>query len=159
MTAQFDPNAFLDATTTDASVRLPPLPVGDYRATIDELKGNTWTAKDGSKSGSKFDVTLKVDPLSGPANGAKDKEGRPIDWPESVTVSDSIMLEVTDSGAIDYGVGKNGRLRMYRDATGLNVAGQPFSPRQLVGRQILVNITHREYQNETFNNAGKLAKL
>lgn len=159
MTSQFDPNAFLDATTTDASVRLPPLPIGDYRATIDELKGNTWQSKDGLKSGSKFDVTLKIDPLSGPARDAKDAEGKPLDWPPSLTVSDSIMLEVTDSGAIDYGVGKNGRLRMYRDATGLNVAGASFSPRQLVGRQILVNISHREYQGDLFNNVGKLAKL
>jgi len=154
MTSQFDPNAFLDSTTTDQSTRLPPLPIGDYIASIDELKSNTWQSKDGTKSGYKFDVVLKVDPLSGPARDLKD-----IEWPPQLTVSDSIMLETTDSGAIDYGVGKNSRLRMYREATGLNVAGQSFSPRQLVGRQIKVNISHREYQGDLFAQVGKLAKI
>lgn len=153
MTSQFDPNQFLDATTSEASVRLPPLPVGDYLASIDELKGNTWQSKDGAKSGVKFDVSLKIDPSSGPA-----RDLTSVEWPPQMTISDSIMLETTDSGAIDYGVGKNGRLRMYREATGLNVPGQSFSPRQLVGHQIKVAITHREYQGDLFNQVGKLAK-
>jgi hypothetical protein len=70
------------------------------------------------------------------------------------------MLEVTSDGKnIDYGVGKNARLRMYREATGLNIAGQSFNPRNLVGRQIKVNISHREYNGELFAQVGKLAKI
>lgn len=155
--SQFDPAQFLDSTTTEASTRLPPLPVGDYIASIDELKSNTWNSRDGTKSGYKFDVVLKIDPTTGPARDAKD-----VEWPPQMTVNDSIMLETTESGAIDYGVGKNGRLRMYRDATGLNVAGQGFSPRQLVGRQIKVNVIHnpaKDGSGEVYTNIGKMAKV
>lgn len=149
----FDVEQFLDATTAEASVRLPPLPVGAYRATIDELKPNKWASKDGTKSGAKFDVTLRVDPMSGPAREKSD-----IAWPTEMKINDSIMLDITDSGALDYSVGKNGRLRIYREATGLNTPGDKFSPRQLVGRQVLIQVNHREYQGEFFNEVKTIAK-
>lgn len=154
MSDEFDVNQFLDATTTEALVRLPPLPVGNYIARIDELKGDKWASKDGTKKGSKFNVTLKVDPMTGPARDVTDAS-----WPTEYTVNDSIMLDVTESGALDYGTGKNGRLRIYRDATQTNVAGQQWSPRQLVGRQVLVQLQHREYQGEFFNDVKAVAKV
>ena len=153
MSEVFDVDQLLDATTTEASTRLPPLPVGPYLATIDELKASKWNSRDGQKSGHKFDLTLKVDPMTGPA-----KESG-IEWPTQVTINDSIMLDLTPSGALDYGTGKNGRLRIYREATNLNRPGEQFSPRQLVGRQVLVQIQHREYQGDLFNEVKAVAKV
>ena len=69
------------------------------------------------------------------------------------------MLDMNESKtAIDYSKGKNNRLRMYRDATGLNVAGQAFSPRMLVGRMVRVRITHEEYQGAVQERAGAISK-
>ncbi len=46
------------------------------------------------------------------------------------------------------GPGKNGRLGRYREALGMNVAGQPFSIRQMQGRQIKATIKHRPDPND-----------
>ena len=35
--SQFDPQAFLDSTTTEASIKRPPLPIGDYTALITKV--------------------------------------------------------------------------------------------------------------------------
>lgn len=149
--SQFDPSLFLDATTTEANTRLPPLPPGDYLATVENLEPAAWASKDGTKAGMKFNVQLSVDPASGPAAQAGG-------FPDRLRVPDSIMLDTTPSGSLDNSQGKNGRLRVYREALGMNVPGQPFAPRMMIGRQLRVKISHREYQGEMFNQVDSVAK-
>lgn len=137
--SQFDASTFLDATTTEASVKRPPIPVGDYTAVIGDLTTREWVSpKDATKSGIAIDVPLTID--------------LPQDVAESVglheptlLVKDSIMLDLTPTGQLDLSPGKNGKLRKYREATNNNQAGKPFNIRMLGGQVVTVKISHREY--------------
>lgn len=139
MTSQFDPAAFLDFGTTEESVKRPPIPAGDYMGVIGDVAATQWASKtDPTKAGWKFDIPITLD--------------LPQDVAESVgltntqlKVTDSVMLDLNDSGAIDFSIGKNGKLRKYREATNNNKAGQFFSARMLSGQVVTVKITHREY--------------
>ena len=135
----FDPSTFLDATTTEQSVRRPPLDPGDYTAVTGEIKARSWTAKKQDakiKSGIAFDVPLSVEVPLGQVERLKLSSS-------TVTMNDSNMIETTPSGGIDYGVGKNASLRRWREATNLNAPGMPFSPRMLGGKVVKVKIGHR----------------
>jgi hypothetical protein len=137
--SQFDPATFLDATTTEASFKRPPLPVGDYRAVIGDLATRPWvSSKDPTKSGIAVDVPLVID-VPGDL-----QEQLGLTQP-TLTVKDSIMLDLTPSGTMDMSPGKNAKLRKYRDATGNNVAGRPFNIRMLQGQIVTVKLDHREY--------------
>src|SRR5437879_1888115 len=119
----FDPAAFLDATTDQALERRAPIPAAEYLAVIQDLVVKPWaSSKDPAKAGMKFDIKLVLDiPAEVQASLGTDSP--------TLTVGDSVMLDLTESNAIDWGKGKNGKLRMYRDATGQNTPGQAFSPR------------------------------
>lgn len=139
----FDPNAFLDQTTDVALERRPPVPAMDYLATITDLQSKEWTSKDkfnddGTlRSGLKFEITLELQ---------LPPEVQEMCKITKLTLTDAPLIDMTpDRMGIDYSIGKNSRLRQYRDATGLNVAGQPFSPRMLVGRMVKVRVGHEEY--------------
>ena len=140
MTSQFDPTQFLDATTTEAASRRPPLKAGEYHATIGapEVRANIQGKKDPSRLYNFIDFPVTVDVSSIP--GELDRLGV-----DTVELRHSVSLDLTDSGALDWSPGRNTGLRFLREATGNNVAGQAFSIRKLEGRMIKVKIGHREY--------------
>lgn len=155
----FDPQSFLDATLDKPSVRRPPLPVenpdapdGLYMATLGEPKPRTWQGKaDPSRSGIAFDIPVKIDvPPS-----VKEQLG--LDT-SVVTLGDSIMLDLTEQGAIDNGPGKNRRLRIYREATDLNKPGDVFSFRKLEGKLVKVKIEHEVYQGDIMDRVNTVLK-
>jgi hypothetical protein len=153
--SEFDPSAFLDATTTEALVKRPPLPAGSsFVGIIGEPQTRSWTGKkDPTKSGIAVDLKIEIDLTAYP--DTLDKLG----GTPKVTLQDSIMLDLKDDGrTIDYGPGKNAKLRRYREALGLNEPGKPFSIRQLQGMPILVKIKHREYENELYDEVDSVAK-
>jgi hypothetical protein len=137
--SQFDTSTFLDFTTTEESVKRPPLPEGDYTAVIGDLTTREWVSpKDPTKSGIAVDVQLRID-VPGDVQEA-------LGLTEStLKVKDGIMLDLTPQKTLDMSAGKNGKLRKYRDATNNNKAGQPFNIRMLSGQVITVKIGHREY--------------
>lgn len=156
MSEMFDFNAFLDQTTESALERRPPVPALDYRATINDVGMKPWTSQDkynedGTlKSGLFMVVTLELE---------LPDEVKTMCKIEKLTLTDRPMIDLLpDRSGIDYSLGKNGRLRMYRDATGTNVAGQPFSPRMLVGRMLRVRVTHEDYQGNLQERVGALSK-
>lgn len=151
--SQFDPNLFLDATTTEALVKRPPLPAGiDIVGTIGEIKASAWQGKaDPTKSGIKFDVPIKFDLTAYP--DLHKQIGA-----DSVTLTDTIMLDTTESGAIDYAPGKNAKLRRYREALGMNAPGEPFAPRSMQGRLIKAKIKHDPYEGEIYDKIDSVAK-
>lgn len=141
MSSAFDTAAFLDQTTTEQSLKRPPIPEGDYRGVIGELTPREWVSqKDPTKAGIAFDVPIDLD-LPGEL-----VEQLGLSSP-TLKVKDSIMVDLTQTTppSIDYGIGKNAKLRKYRDATGMNVPGKPFAPRMLQGNVVTVKIKHREY--------------
>lgn len=150
MSTIFDPNAFLDQTTDQASEKRPPLPAIDYNAVIKDVVSEKWESKDkvdeatGTlKSGIRLNIALELDL----PQEIKDAVGI-----EKMTLTDRVMVDLNDSKtAIDYSRGKNNRLRTYREATNLNVAGQPFSARMLVGKMVRVRVVHEEYPQGSGN--------
>jgi len=146
----FDPELFLQQGTTEQSVRRPPVPAGtEVVGTITDLKVRQWQGKkDPTQSGIAFDVQIKCETST------------LADQPETVTFKDGIMVDTTPHGTIDYGTGKNNRLRQYRDATGQNVAGQMFRPVDLIGRMVKVKVAHRvnDQTNEIYDEVGAIAK-
>ena len=134
--SQFDPASFLDATTTEASsTQTIPVPVGEYNAVIKEVKSRTWSSRDGTKSGLALDITYDIDDAA-----VKQLLERP-----TVTVRQSIMLDITEQGTLDNGKGKNVQLGRLREAVGQNTAGQPWAPRMLEGQPLRVAVAHEMY--------------
>ena len=134
----FDPSQFLDLTTTEESVRRPPLPAGEILSgEIADISVRINQGKqDPSKTYTSVDVKIKF------------STAHIAGQPENVTVKDGFLLDLTDAGQLDMGPGKNGRLGRYREALGMNVAGQPFSIRQMQGRPIKAAIKHRPDPND-----------
>jgi hypothetical protein len=152
----FDPSVYLDSTTEEALTRRPPLPVGDYVGTVGEPKPRAWTSKKEDakvKSGVSLDIPVTIDLTAYP--DVMDSLGGLT----QVTVQASLFLDMKDPKTIDWGVGKNGGLRRWREALEMNVAGQPFSIRQMTGRQIRVRIKHRIYEGEQFDEIDTVAKV
>jgi hypothetical protein len=150
MSSVFDAELFLDATTTEALERRPPLPAGmDFIGTLGEPKmrkgqkdGKDWTA---------CDFIIEIDLASYPdvqkqVNAAK------------VMVKYGFIFDLNEGGMVDWSIGKNNRLRRLREAVGMNVPGQTFSIRQMQGRQVRVKIKHREFEGEMFEEIDSIAK-
>lgn len=153
--SQFDAATFLDATTTEAAAKRPPLPVGDYTAIIGELAVRDGVSKkDPTKTYVAMDINLEID-----VPGSIQEE-LGLTMP-TLKVKDSAMLDLAADGkSLDWAPGKNGALRRYREALGMNISGQPFSPRQMGGRLVTVKITHREYpegSGDLFENVAGVA--
>lgn len=142
--SMFDAQSFLDAQIDTALEKRDPLPTTrEYRAVIGELASRNWQSKDGTKEGVAFDVPLAIDvPVDLQEAGG---------LPPTLNLRDGIMLDLTPAGAIDTAKGKNGKLRMYRDALDMNQPGVPFNPRSMTGRVVLVRIKHEEYPEGSGN--------
>jgi hypothetical protein len=152
----FDTKNFLDQETDQPLVRRPPLPLQDYIGLIGEPVKRDWVSpNDPTKSGVSIDFPIVLD--------------IPSDVQESlgltssqITVKGGVMLDLTPDGSIDWGPGKNGSTRRYREALDMNKPGDKFSFRAMQGRAIRVRIKHREYpagSGEFFEDVDQVAKV
>lgn len=152
----FDPNQFLDATTQEALVKRPPIPAGSTLVgLITEIASRAWESKKPEakvKAGIAFDLKIELDLTQYP-------EIQAVVGVPKVIMTPGIMIDLKeDHKTIDWGPGKNGTLRRYREALGMNNPGETFSPRQMVGRLILVKIKHRVYEGEFYDEVDSVAK-
>jgi len=154
--SSFDPSQFLDATTTEAAVALPPLPVGDYIATIGEPKVRSWESKKEDakvKGGYALDIPVTIDLT------AYSELSKLFGDTERYTVTAGLFLDtVPGTVNLDWGVGKNGQLRRWREALDMNRAGEPFSIRAMQGRQVRVKIKHEVYQGNVQTKFDSVSK-
>jgi hypothetical protein len=117
---------------------------------VKEIKARPWTSRqDPSKSGMALDVTWSIDDAA-----VKEQLGR-----QEVTVKQGIMLDVTETGGLDMGKGKNVSLGRLREATNLNQPGQPFGFRMLEGRPAKVKVEHRIDGDNIYAEVKQVAKL
>lgn len=154
-TSPFDPSLFLDASTTEASTRRPPLPVGEYQGTLGEPKFRQTIGKKETNLGQTYtwlDVPVTIDLTQYP-------DLQSAVGVDQVVLTYSGRVDTTPSGGLDYGKGKSPGLRQIRDATGLNVAGSPFSPRQLQGRVVRVKVKHEPFEGELMDRVDSVAKI
>ena len=147
----FDPAAYLDLTLTDPTEKRPPLPPGDYTAIIGEVTARKWQGKqDPTKQGIAWDIPLKIQVPSGFQDALK--------LPPEITLTDSCMLDLTPQGLFDNGVGKNRRVRTYREALDMNKPGDTFGPRQMQGRLVTVKVEHELYNGEPVERVRGVAR-
>lgn len=131
----FDPNTFLEMSVTDSNDTVSvPVPVGEYLAIAEKVDVRPWQSKsDPSKAGMALDIQWSVDDAN-----VKQLLGR-----DKVTVKQGIMLDVTDSGGLDMGKGKNISLGRLREAINKNQPGQPFSFKMVEGQMARIAVKHR----------------
>lgn len=147
----FNPDQFLDMQVTESNdTKVVPVPVGEYTAVIEDVKCRQWQSKaDPSKSGLTLDITWSVDD-----NAVKELLGR-----DKVTVRQGTMLDLTDSGGLDMGKGRNIGLGRLREALDLNKPGQPFAFSMLSGRVAKVAVSHRIDGENIYAEVKGVAKL
>lgn len=147
----FSPEQFLDMQVTESNdTRAIPVPVGEYTAVAEEVKCRQWQSKkDPSMSGLALDIKWSIDDAA-----VKELLGR-----DKVTVNQGIMLELTDSGGLDMGKGRNIGLGRLREALGLNAPGQPFSFMMVSGRVAKISVSHRIDGENIYAEVKGVAKL
>ena len=149
--SQFDPTKFLDGATEEASERMPNLPAGqDFISRIADVSfRQVQGKKDPSQMYLFMDIKHEVD--------TSQIQGYPT---PTRLINDNFIVNTREDNpqAIDYGPGKNGRIRQYREALGMNEAGQAFSPRAMIGRQVRVKTKLDPYEGEFFDKIDSLAK-
>lgn len=146
MTSAFDPNVFLDAQQTEVNEKRPPIPTdnpddpnGLYTAVIGEIKTDTGVIGKGDNAGKPW-VSMVI-PLKLQLPPAVQGLGLPPEF----QLTDRAFLDLTPQGGVDNSKGKNRAQRLYREATGLNVPGEPFAWRMLTGKVVKVKIVHELY--------------
>lgn len=138
----FDEQSFLSSSIDAPLIRRPLLPAGqDYVGiTGQEVKARKWVKKDDpTKWGVTVDIVIEVDPNSLTPAQREAIQG----YDGKLIFRDGIMVDMTPEGAIDTSVGKNSRLRQYREALNLNNPGQSFNFRQLAGQPIRFKMRYK----------------
>jgi hypothetical protein len=132
MSSVFNPDTFMNTSTTDAlSTTYTPVPEGEWTAVIKEIKPRV------AKEAIILDILWAVDePEVIQATGMK----VPI-------VRQSIFLDMTESGGLDIGKGKNIGLGKLREALGQNQKGQAWAPGNMLGGVAKIRVAHRMYED------------
>jgi hypothetical protein len=133
---QFDAQNFMNAVYTEVNdTKIIPCPAGEFHAQIEKIEPKSGIIGKGERTGetwASIQVTYVIEDQA-----VKQLVGR-----DTVKVIDGVMLDLTQSGGLDMGKGKNISLGRLREATGLNSPGKPFSPMMLVGQRVKVSVRH-----------------
>lgn len=126
--SSFNPDTFLSTETTEANATsYNPVPEGEMIGAIKAVKPRVLA--DGRAV---FDVTWIVD----------DEAAREATGMAEPQVRQTIWLDVTESGGLDFGKGKNVGLGKLREAVGQNQSGKPWAPGMLVGQLAKIKVGH-----------------
>lgn len=140
----FDPDNFLNQETNEeTSTEYTPIPEGEYQAVVDEVKGRQ------TDDYTVLDVTWRLDKPED-----EDAHGK--------TVRQSIFLDLTESGGIAGGKGKNVQLGRLRAAVNQNQPGQNWAPSHLLGQVALVsvkNVPSKKDDGAIYSNIKGVAAL
>ena len=144
----FDPNTFLNQSYDEAlDTKVTPCPVGEYLALAEKVEIKSWAARDGSSSGLKVEVVWDIQDDS-----VKQMLGR-----DTVRVRQQQMLDLTDTGQLDFGKGKNVGLGRIRAALNLNTPGEPFAFSMIQGRMAKVKVSHRPVGEDLYDEVKAIA--
>ena len=124
----FNPDVFLNTEIAESNATAyTPVPEGEFQASIKSIKPRVLT--DGRAV---LDVTWIVD----------DEVARQETGMAEPSVRQTLWLDITESGGLDFGKGKNVGLGRLRDAIGQNQSGKPWAPGMLVGQVARIKVTH-----------------
>lgn len=146
----FDATSFLDMSVEgQLDTKAIPCPQGEYAAIAEKVDARQWTGKaDPTKSGVVLEVVWSIEDAN-----VREQLGR-----DKVTVKQGIMLDLTDSGTLDMGKGRNLGLGRLREAINQNQPGQPFSFQNIVGQMAKVTVSHRVDGEDIFAEIKKVAR-
>lgn len=148
----FDAQSFLDMSVTDSnSTEFVPVPEGDYVAIAEKIDVRPWQKKDDP---SVAGLTLEVHWAFDATPELKEQLGR-----DKITVKQGVMLDLTESGGLDMGKGRNVSLGKLRAALDLNNPGQAFSFNQIPGRPAKVQVKHRIHEGAIYAEVKAVAHI
>lgn len=134
MESTFDVDSLQNAQFVEsASTVYVPIPEGEFRAVVEKQVIRQ------AKSSIILDITWKID----------DDAVTQATGIANPTVRQSVFLDMTDSGGLDFGKGKNVNLGRLREALHQNQNGQPWSFGMLVGQVAKVKVKQRIVAGET----------
>lgn len=146
----FDPNSFLDSEVKDAnSTTTVPVPIGEYQGVVKDVSISSGTSKDTGNPWARLNVVWTVE----------DENVKALLGRKEVTTRQAFLLDITETGALDMGTGKNVRLGRLREALGLNEKGKAFSMRMLTGRMGKIAVKHETYEGVVRDLVDSVAKL
>ncbi len=124
----FDINSFMQTEVQGSNeTSYTPIPEGEYIGVIKELKG------DMVKESPVIRVTYVID----------SEEARQASGQQEPTVEQTLWLDLTATGSLDFGSNRNVQLGRLREAVGQNDPNQGWSPTMLQGQVVLLSISHR----------------
>jgi hypothetical protein len=116
-----------------------PVPIGEYKAVIDDVELEAFPGKkDPTKT--YLRCTLKYSILDEAVKKQLERE--------KVVAVDGFLVDLTDSGDIDFGQDRNIKLGRVREATGCNKPGDEWSFPGFKGKIVKVKIGHEMYEGE-----------
>lgn len=143
----FDEDAFMSNTSEgEMDTEFVPVPVGEYQAVIKKIGTRSGSSEKGDWA--VLDVTWGID----------DASVTEVTGMDSPSVRQSIFLDVSDSGGLDLGKGKNINLGRLRQALGQN-SGAAWSPSMLEGQVATVLVDHRLYEGRTFADVKSVSAI
>lgn len=126
----FDPNSFMNTTVNSSNdTQYIQVPEGEFQATVDKVEAKV-VGQDNPRP--VLNVSWKT----------SDPQVQNVTGRAENTVRQTIWLDVTESGGLDDGKGKNVGLGKLRDALGQNTPGQPWMPGMLVGGVAKIKTKH-----------------
>lgn len=140
MSAAFDPTAFENSVTSEASsTSVTPIPAGEQNSIIEDYKFVPYTNGKTGESGVRCDISYSILDDTGAIQAH-------IGRPPRLTKGNFVDLDA--NGGFDFSKGKNVWLGKIREALGQNVPGQPWSFPMLKGQAIrLILSVDGEYNN------------
>lgn len=152
----FNPDAFMSTSVKEANdtkfTPIPDHPEGEgWESQVDDVKARQVKGKDGTPS---FVIDLTWAILAEPV-----KKETGLDKP---TVRQTVWLDLTKEGNLDFGKGKNVQLGRVREALGQNKPGKAWKPQDLMGQMAKVVTKQRpdpENPENIYNDVKKVLPL
>lgn len=137
----FNPELFLNATVDESnSTELLAVPEGEYTAVTDPITADSIRSYDirkGDRAGQKgyaLDLNWSINDDTG---ALKEYLGR------APKARQSVMLDLTQDGGLEFGKGRNVGLGRLREALNQNLTGRPWSFAMIGGQVAKIKVKHR----------------
>lgn len=88
-----------------------------------------------------------------------DQEARDATGMDEPQARQSLFLDLTPSGGLDMGQGKNVQLGKLRTALNVNDPSKPFRFDDLLGKPARIKVEHRIYEGDTFADVKAVTAL
>lgn len=150
MATSFNPDEFLNTQYDEAlDTKVTPCPVGEFPGLAEKVDIKPWAARDGSSSGLKLVVIWDI----------QDEGAKQVAMRDPLRVKQEQMLDLTETGQLDMGKGKNVGLGRIREALGLNTPGEPFAFSMIQGRMANCKVSHRVSGEDIFDEIKAITPL